>query len=130
MATPTLTLAQARSRLTFLTGQLSGIATSMRQALARKDGATLETLRTLFKKLVAEAATLRQQVSASEMPAEFLQSLAKFSDDVGSVGRSLGVAAQGIGSAFKNLPLIVGSVAVIAVVLAVIYFGGRRPASA
>lgn len=125
-----LTLAQARSRLTFLTGQLSGIATSMRQALARKDGATLDTLRTLYKKLSAEAALLRQQVSASEMPGEFMQSLAKFSSDVDEVGRSLGAIPQGIGAAFKRLPFILGAVAVVAVVLAVVYVSGRRPSAA
>lgn len=116
-----LSLADARSRLTFLTGQLSAIATSMRQALARNDTTTLETLRSLYRKLSSEASGLRQQISAAEMPGDFIQQLDKFSDDVLQVGRSLGEIPAGIGSAFKALPVILGAVAVLALVGGFVY---------
>lgn len=120
-----LSLTEARSRLAFLNGQLSGIAKSMRAALARNDGATLETLRRLYKKLHEEAATFRAQINEAEMPGEFMQQLAKFSADVDDVAAGLGAIPQGIGAAFKSLPLILGAVAVLAVVGAFLYLRRR-----
>lgn len=122
----TASLRQASSRLTQLQGQLTELASRMRVALQRNDATTLNTLRVEYRALSAEAATLRQQINRSEAPSALLMQLDTFSDRVLEVGKSIGEIPAGIASAFKHLPVIIAGVAVVAVVLAFVYFGKRR----
>lgn len=122
----TTDLRQVQSRLTQLQGQLTDLANRMRVALQRNDATTLNTLRGEYRALSAEAATLRQQINRSEAPSALLMQLDTFSDRVLEVGKSIGEIPAGIASAFKHLPVIIAGVAVVAVVLAFVYFGKRR----
>lgn len=121
----TLSDREASSRLTQLQSQLTDLANRMRVALQRGDVTTLNTLRNEYRALSQEAAALRQQINASEAPSALLTQLDTFSDRVLEVGRSIGEIPAGIGRAFKYLPVIIGGVAVVALVLAFVYFGKR-----
>lgn len=123
---PPRSVRDASARLAQLQGQLTELASRMRVALAKGDATTLETLRKEYRALAGEAAILRQQINRSEAPSALLQQLDTFSDRVLEVGKSIGEIPQGIASAFKHLPLILGAVAVVAVVLAIFYLKPSR----
>lgn len=123
---PTRDVRDASARLAQLQGQLTELAGRMRVALAKQDLTTLETLRKEYRAISGEAAILRQQINRSEAPPALLQQLDTFSDRVLAVGSALGEIPSGIASAFKYLPVILGAVAVVAVVLAIFYLKPGR----
>lgn len=97
-------------RFTFLAQQMSAIATAMRQALARGDTTDLDSLRTLLKKVVADARTLAGEASQAEMPSQFMLDLANLGDQATQL---LQETATGIGGLVSAAPLIVVGLLVV-----------------
>lgn len=81
----------------------------------------VENMRPTYRKLAAEAALLRSGVSAKEMPSDLMIQLDTFGDKVLEVGQAIGEIPKGIGAAFKSLPVILGAVAVLALLGFVLY---------
>lgn len=112
-------LREVQSRLTTLQAQLVDLANQIGVKRQQLGGALLpsnDPLLIRYRALSAEAARLRQQVSRSEAPSQLLVNLDTFSDRVLEVGKQIGEFPAGLGAAFRNLPLIIGGLAVLAVV--------------
>lgn len=109
--------ADLQRRIIFLTTQLRIMATSARQAKERGDAAGLQAVVALYRKVSAEAATLRQRANEADQPSAVMLALSDFSDASMAVAkelaRDLGKVAGGVASAVGILPLLLVGVLVV-----------------
>jgi hypothetical protein len=115
--------------LDFLQEQLDAVALSMQQAAARHDTADLDALKLVFRKLSAQAAALRAEVSGTEAPPVILQKLDKFSDTALDLSKRFFTGVADLPRAIdKGLGFAL--LAVILLAVAYVYFVYIRPAKA
>jgi len=124
----------AQTRLDKLQAQLDDLAKAMAFALRTKQTVALEMFRGQFKEMSRAAAALRQEISLSEQPPAILRAMDEFSDKAIAVAKETGAdasaLAKGAAKALTNLPLIVAGLAVVALVVAAVWFLPRRKAAA
>ncbi len=124
----------AVAQLDKMQAQLDDLATAMRFALRTNQTVALDMFRGQFKNLSRAAAALRAQLNAQETPSTILVAMDVFSDKVVRVANEVGAdasdLAKGLGATLKNLPVILGALAVLAVVVAVFYFAPKRRGAA
>ena len=123
----------AQTRLDKLQAQLSDLARSMTFALRTKQTVALQMFRGQFKELSRAAARLRDEINNSEQPPAILKAMSEFSDKAIEVAKQTGAdasaLAHGATKFLSNVPLIVGGLAVIALVVAALWFIPRRRAA-
>lgn len=116
----------AQQRLDTLQAALDDLAKSMRLAVQFQPAA-LPGLRAQFRSIMAQAAALRQQISGSEVPSDFMQALSRFSDQAVAVGKELGGdaldATKGLATTVRFLPWVVGGAVLLLGIALVVGFG-------
>ena len=121
---------QAVARLDKLQAQLDDLATAMRFALRTGQTTALAMFRGQFKNLSQAAAALRAELNAKDTPTALLLAMDTFSDKAikvaNEVGADASALAKGAAGLLKNLPVILGALAVLGVVVAVFYFRPKR----
>lgn len=118
-------------KLAFLQSQLGGIATVLRQAIARGDQTLEAYMRTKYREFSGRLAALRVEASRRDMPSAFMRTLDAFSDRVLAIGREAGAlagaAAKGLGGVLKNLPFFLLAALVVVGIGAAGYARRRIP---
>lgn len=111
-------LAGYEEDLAFLQMKLNTLKQALVVATQRGDQIALEDVKTRYRTVLGQLDALRRSISGREMPAAFLQSLARVSDDIQRVGSQItgaaGKVVGGIGTTFQLLPLILVGVLVVA----------------
>lgn len=115
------------ARVAFIQRQLHAVNLSLQQAVGRGDTAAIASLKTLYKKLQADAEQLKADAHASDAPGAFMMQLDALSDEFIKTGRAIEAATVtavgGIASTVKYLPIIL---LVALVVVGLVYAGKLR----
>ncbi len=125
---------QQTARLDKLQAQLSDLAKSMQLAQRTRQVAALNMFRGQFKELSRAAAALRDELNRSDTPSQLMKAMDQFSDKAIAVAKEFGADAsaltKGAARFLSNLPLVIGGLAVVAVVVAALYYLPRRKRAA